>query len=209
MKVLLLNGSPNAGGCTYTALRELEDELHRHGVETALVHVGRDAVRGCVACEGCHRTEDNRCVFDDDAVNRLLEQAAGCDGFVFGAPVYFAGIAGTMKCLLDRLFYAGRPLFRGKPGAVVVSARRAGTTASLDQLNKYLGIAGMLTVPSRYWNMVHGYTAEDAKKDLEGLQIMRELGQNMAWLLQLLELGKANGLDMPPLEPKIATNFID
>ena len=208
MKVLLLNGSPNAGGCTDTALRELEEELRRQGVETELCHVGLEPVRGCTACEGCHRAGDNRCVFDGDAVNRVLEKAAYCDGFVFGAPVYFAGVAGTMKCLLDRVFYAGRPLFCGKPGTVVVSARRAGTTAAYDQLNKYIGISGMLAVPSRYWNMVHGYTAEDTKKDLEGLQIMRDLGKNMAWLLRLLELGKENGLVMPEFEAKTETNFI-
>ncbi len=204
MKVLLINGSPNQNGCTATALQTVAAAIERAGIETVHFHIGKKAISGCIACYRC--TQLGKCVIDDD-VNRVVDIAEGCDGFVIGAPVYYGSLNGSIVSFLDRMFQTRRNL-RGKPGACVVSARRAGTTASLDQLSKYFTIAEMPLVSSRYWNMVHGNTAEEVLQDKEGLQIMDCLGQNMAWLLRCIEAGRAAGVEMPPLAPKIATNFI-
>lgn len=206
MKVLLVNGSPHEKGCTFTALSEAAAELERNGIETELVWIGNGPVRGCIGCGGCAKL--GRCAFDDDALNGILEKVKTADGYIFGAPVHYAAMAGAMSCVLDRLFMAGGKYMRFKPAAGVCSARRAGTTATYDEFNKYFGINRMIGVPSQYWNMVHGSCAEDVKKDAEGMQIMRTLGKNMAWLLKALECAKANGVDVPEQEPAVKTNFI-
>lgn len=206
MKVLLINGSPNKAGCTYTALREVEKTLQAESVETELVHIGNGPMRGCIACHKCDDLP-GRCVFDD-VVNEYLEKLESCDGLVLGAPVHYAAPAGAMHSFLDRFFYAGDG-FGGKPGAAVVSARRGGTASALDVLNKYFLISGMPVVPSQYWNMVFGTTPMEVAQDLEGMQTMRTLGRNMAWLLQCVELGKQQELRYPEQEqPRARTNFI-
>lgn len=206
MKVLLINGSPNEYGCTYTALCEVKKILEQNEIETELVHIGCNPIRGCIGCDACEKLE--KCIFDDDIVNRMIEKANQSDGFVFGTPVHYAGVAGTMSCLLDRMFYAGKQ-FNFKPGACVVSARRSGTTAAFDQMNKYFTIRNMPIVSSNYWNAVHGFTPNDVNKDKEGLQTMRQLGYNMTWLLRCIQAGHNEGVQLPVQEDKIITNFID
>lgn len=206
MKVLLINGSPHAHGCTYTALFEITKELDKANIASEIFQVGTQPVRGCVGCGRCR--ELNQCVHDDDIVNVVIRKAREADGFIFGSPVHFAAASGTMTALMDRVFYAASSAFAYKPGACVVSARRAGTTAALDQLNKYIGFARMIMVPSRYWNMVHGTTPEEVQQDLEGLQIMRSLGVNMAWMLSILASGRENGIPLPVEEKRVRTNFI-
>ena len=204
MKVLLINGSPHAKGCTATALGIVAEELERGGVETESVHVGSKDIRGCISCRKCKAT--GRCVFDD-IVNELAPKLEQADGLVVGSPVYFAGPNGTLTNLLDRLFYSASYPLRMKVGAAVVSARRAGTTAALDRLNKYFQLAEMPIASSRYWNMVHGHTAEDVLKDEEGIQCMRILGRNMAFLIRAIDSERQrNGL--PTQEETIYTNFI-
>ena len=208
MKVLLLNGSGNEHGCTYTALCEAAAALEKEGIETEIIQTGKQSVRDCIGCKACSKLE-NRCVFSDDMVNEVLEKAKAADGFIFGTPVYYAHPSGRILSFLDRLFYASdEDTFAYKPGAAVASARRAGTTASLDVLNKYFTIAKMPVVSSQYWNMVHGNTPEEVKQDEEGLQTMRVLGRNMAWLLKCIEAGKAAGIHTPEAEKKVRTNFI-
>lgn len=206
MKVLLLNGSPNQKGCTYTALREVANALESHGIETEIMQIGTMPIRGCVACGGCYDGR-GRCVYDDDIVNQFLEKMAVADGLVIGSPVYYAGPNGALLALLDRAFYAG-DVFAYKPAAAVASARRAGTTATLDVLNKYFPINQMPIVPSQYWNMVHGNDAGEALQDLEGMQIMRTLGHNMAWMLACFEAGQKAGVTLPKAENRVWTNFI-
>jgi multimeric flavodoxin WrbA len=205
MKVLLINGSPKANGCTYTALSEIAQELENNDIHTEIFHVGKKTLRGCMACGGCNK--NNKCVFDDDTVNIAIEKAKDADGFVFGSPVHYAGASGQITSFLDRLFYAG-DVFRNKPGAAIVSCRRGGATTAFDQLNKYFTISNMPIVSSQYWNMVHGNTPEEVKQDLEGMQTMRTLGKNMAWLLKCIEAGKKAGIPLPEKEAWIATNFI-
>lgn len=207
MKVLLINGSPHDKGCTFTALNEIKKTLESENIEAEIFHIGTNPVRGCIGCGGCSKN-DGKCVFNDDVVNEIIEKAKTSDAFVFGSPVHYAAPAGALCAVLDRVFYAGSANFKFKPGAAIVSCRRAGTTASLDCLNKYFTISNMPVVSSSYWNMVHGSKPEDVLKDEEGLQIMRGIGQNMAWLLKCIELGKNNGIDHPVPEAKIRTNFI-
>lgn len=206
MKVLLVNGSPNEKGCTYTALSEIAKTLEEDGIETEIFHIGNKPVRGCIGCGGCKKS--GQCVFDDDVLNRLADRVKKADGYVFGSPVYYASPNGAMLAVMDRLFYSAGKYMAYKPAACIASARRAGTTATYDVLNKYIGINHMLMVPANYWNMVHGSKPEDVKQDLEGLQTMRTIGKNMAWLLNLLEAGKANGIKHPEIEEKIRTNFV-
>lgn len=206
MKVLLINGSPHKNGCTYTALCEVEKILKAEGLETEIIHIGSKPVQGCTACGHCY-TGPDRCVFDDDLVNRVLEKGEQADAFIFGSPVYYASANGSMIAFMDRLFYSGS-CFSHKPGACVVSARRAGTTAALDQMQKYLTISNMMVVGSQYWTMVHGNTPEQVQKDQEGLQTMRVLGRNMAWLLKCIEAGKQAGISLPEKEERQRTNFI-
>jgi multimeric flavodoxin WrbA len=205
MKVLLINGSPNNEGCTFTALSEVAKSLNKDGIETEIIQIGDKVVRGCVACGKCKKTEI--CVFDD-IVNEVIEKAKTVDGFIFGSPVYYSGINGTMKSFLDRLFYSGSQHLAYKPGAGVVSARRAGSTPSVQQLNQYFTINNMPIVSSQYWNMVHGNTPDEVRQDKEGMQTMRTLGHNMAWLLKSIEAGKKAGIEKPKLEPQERTNFI-
>lgn len=206
MKVLLINGSPHAKGCTHAALAEVGRALQAEGVETECIHGAAKPVRGCIGCGGC--AETHRCVFGDDAVNACIDALQRADGLIVGSPVYYASPNGTMLSLLDRLFYAGGCYAQHKPAAAVVSARRGGTTASLDALNKYFAISQMPLVSSTYWNMVHGSRAEDVAADLEGLQTMRNLGRNMAWLLRCIEAGKRVGIAAPEAERSNRTNFI-
>ena len=206
MKVLLINGSPHEKGCTYTALREVEKALNECGVETEIYQIGKKPVGGCVACGGCRPS--GKCVFDDGLVNTALEKAEAADGIIFGSPVYYASGNGSMIGFMDRMFYAGASKMAYKPGACIASARRAGTTATLDQMIKYLTINNMPVVSSQYWNMVHGNTPEEVCQDKEGLQIMRTLGRNMAWLLGCIEAGKKAGVNRPEPEAKERTNFI-
>ena len=207
MKVLLINGSPHERGCTYTALRIVADALEEGGVETEIFHVGTEPIRGCLGCGGCARRGNHQCVFDGDTVNKALCKAATADGFVFGSPVHYGAASGMMTSFLDRFFYAGGS-FLYKPAAAVVSCRRAGSTAALDQLNKYITFAGMPMITSHYWNMVHGSTPEQVMQDLEGVQIMRVLGKNMAWLLHCISFSAQNGILPPEPEQRVCTNFI-
>ena len=206
MKVLLINGSPKAKGCTYTALTEIAKELEKENIEAEIFHVGNKPIRGCMACGGCSKT-DGMCVFDDDTVNEALEKAKEADGFIFGSPVHYAAASGAITSFLDRFFYAGNS-FKYKPGAAIVSCRRGGSTAAFEQLNKYFTISNMPIVSSQYWNMVHGNTPEEVKQDLEGMQTMRMLGKNMVWLLKSIKAGKDAGILLPEKEPRAITNFI-
>lgn len=206
MKVLLINGSPKANGCTYTALTEIAKELEKESIEAEIFHVGNKPIRGCMACGGCSKT-DGKCVFDDDTVNIALEKAKEADGFIFGSPVHYAAASGAITSFLDRFFYAGN-CFQYKPGAAIVSCRRGGSTAAFEQLNKYFTISNMPIVSSQYWNMVHGNTPEEVKQDLEGMQTMRLLGKNMAWLLKSIQAGRKAGITLPEKEPRAITNFI-
>lgn len=204
--VLLINGSSNLHGCTFTALSEVADALEKQDIRTEIIQLGKEPIRDCIGCGACGKLD--RCVFDDDLVNEVHEKAKQADGFVFGTPVYYAHPSGRILSFLDRLFYSGGGAFAFKPGAAVASARRAGTTASLDVLNKYFTIARMPVVSSSYWNMVHGNTPEEVRQDLEGLQIMRGVGTNMAWMIRCIEAGKAAGIGYPQTEEKVRTNFI-
>lgn len=207
MKVLLINGSPHDKGCTFTALSEIKKTLESENIEAEIFHIGTNPVRGCIGCGGCAKN-NGKCVFNDDVVNEIIEKAKTSDAFVFGSPVHYASPAGALCAVLDRAFYAGSAAFKYKPGAAIVSCRRSGTTAALDCLNKYFTISNMPVVSSCYWNMVHGSKPEDVLKDEEGLQIMRGIGKNMAWLLKCIELGEKNGVSHPQPEAKIRTNFI-
>lgn len=205
MKVLLVNGSPNKEGCTYTALKEVSKTLEENGIDTEIFQVGNKPIGGCIGCGSCKKTGE---CFMKDSVNEFVEKAKDADGFVFGSPVYYAAASGSITSFLDRAFYCGGKHMAFKPGAVICSARRAGTTSTLDQLSKYLTICNMPVVSSQYWNMVHGNTPEEVKKDLEGMQTMRVLGRNMAWLIKCIELGKNNNILKPELEERERTNFI-
>lgn len=207
MKVLLVNGAPHEKGCTYTALCEIEKELNKEGIDTEIFWLGNKQVRGCIGCGKCAEL-GGHCVFDDDVVNVLVDKAKDADGFVFGSAVHYAAPSGTICAVLDRAFYSGGANFRYKPASAIVSCRRAGSTAALDVLNKYMTISNMPVVSSGYWNMVHGSKAEDVLKDEEGLQTMRTIGRNMSWLLKCIDLGKENGIERPTPEAKIRTNFI-
>ena len=205
MKVLLLNGSPHEKGCTYTALSEVAGALERNGVETEIVWLGKGDTTGCRGCGACAKL--GKCVYDD-VVNVIAEKARTCDGLVVGSPVHYASASGQVTCVLDRLFYSAGTHLRLKPGAAIVSARRAGTTAAIDQLNKYFTINQMPIVSSRYWPMVHGSTSEEVYQDEEGVSVMRTLGNNMAWLLKSIQAGRDAGLALPEPEPPARTNFI-
>ncbi len=202
MKVLLVNGSPHAAGCVFTALSEVASTLHSEDIETEIFQLGTRPVRGCIACGRCK--ELGHCVFGDDPANDLIEKAKEADAFVIGSPVYYAAPNGALCAVLDRAFFAGRQAFIGKPAAAVVNCRRGGASAAFDRLNKYFTITQMPVAASQYWNSVHGFTPEDVKKDLEGLQTMRTLAHNMAWMLR----GLANEQRPVSAEEHIMTNFI-
>jgi len=201
MKVLLVNGSPNKDGCTFTALSEVASALKGEGVESEIFHIGVKPVRGCTACGKCFEHRNNKCIFTDDVCNELSAKIAEADGLVVGSPVYYSGPNGALCALLDRVFYSASRSFKHKPAACVVSCRRGGASAAFDRLNKYFTISEMPVVSSQYWNAVHGHEADDVRKDLEGLQIMRTLGRNMAWLLKNIKSGNA------PPEPEAKRQF--
>lgn len=209
MHVILVNGSPHAEGCTYTALDEVAKTLNAEGVTTQIFQLGTNPISGCKADKACAKT--GRCS-TQDCVNDFLEIAPKADGFIFGSPVHYAAAGGAITSFMDRVFYAdmqgGTRSFYLKPAAAVVSARRAGTTTALDQLNRFFSIAEMPVISSRYWNLVHGAKPEDVKKDLEGMQTMRILARNMAWFLKCKEAGNKAGVLMPLREDKVWTNFI-
>jgi multimeric flavodoxin WrbA len=204
MKALLINGSPHAKGCTYTALSELKHTLEAEGIETELIHVGNQDVRGCIACGQCRKL--GKCVFDD-VVNEVASKLAEADAFVIGAPVYYSSPAGGAISFMDRLFFSTFNVDKTmKVGAAVVTCRRGGNTASFDVLNKYFSISGMPIASSQYWNMVYGGSAEEVLKDAEGLQTMRTLGRNMAFMIKSIQLGKQQ-FGLPEKEPTTFTNF--
>ena len=210
MKVLLFNSSPHKNGCTYTALQEIAKTLKEEGIDSEIYQIGTEPVSACRACYACRKI--GKCVINDK-VNDFLEYAKDFDGFIFGSPVHYGSACGGITVFLDRAFFtafqSGRgDIFLHKPGAAVASARRAGTTATLDQLNKYFAITQMPMISGRYWNMVHGATAEQVLEDKEGLQNMRILARNMAWHLKCQEAGKNAGIPMPKTEEIVFTNFI-
>ena len=205
MNVLLINGSPHKEGCTYTALTEIAETLRKNDVASEILWLGASAISGCLGCGACRTL--GKCVIND-IVNATLERIDGFDGFVMGSPVHYAAASGFITPFLDRLFYAGGRTFAGKPGAAIVSCRRAGSTAAFEQLNKYFTISNMPVVSSQYWNMVHGNTPDEVRRDAEGMQIMRTLGQNMAWLLKCIAAGRASGIALPTYEKRVGTNFI-
>ncbi len=206
MKVLLLNGSPHQNGCTYTALSHIASVLEAEGIGAEIVWIGPKPIRGCFACGGCSGTE--KCLFDDDIVNDIADKAIAADGLIIGSPVYYAGMNGTLSSLLDRLFFSAGKHFHYKPAAAVVSARRAGTTTALDEIEKYFTISEMPVVSSSYWTMVHGAKPEDVEKDREGLQVMENLARNMAWMLRCIEAGRNAGILPPENTYTERTNFI-
>ncbi|MDR1953962.1 MAG: flavodoxin family protein [Clostridiales Family XIII bacterium] len=209
MKVLLVNGSPHKEGCTHAALSEVAKSLNKNGIDTEIFRIGTKPISGCVACLKCN--ELKKCVFDD-VVNEFTEKAREADGFIFGSPVHYAGATGAITSFMDRAFYSGfrggTGTFRLKPAACVVSARRAGTTATFDQLNKYFTISEMPIVSSRYWNMVHGANPDDVAKDEEGLLTCRVLGENMSYMLRCIEVAKKHGVTQPVPQTPVFTNFI-
>lgn len=205
MKVLLINGSPHKEGCTNEALSEVAGVLEKNDIETVTVHVGTKPIAGCIACKSCSKT--GKCFVNEDKVNEIIDMLPEIDGIVVGSPVYYAAPSGQICAFLDRLFYAGSG-FEGKVGAAVVSCRRGGASAAFDVLNKYFTINCMPVAPSQYWNQVHGSTPEDVRKDEEGMQTMRTLGNNMAWLIKCIKLGEENGVPVPEREKQIRTSFI-
>ena len=206
MKVLMINGSPRQFGCTYTALQTVGDVLKSQDINYEIVWAGDKPLQDCLGCRACLKL--GKCIFDEDVVNELIEKSKLAHGFIFGAPVYYAHPGGRLLSILDRLFYAGSKHLSYKPGAAVVSARRAGTTAALDVLNKYFTMNKMPVVSSQYWNIVHGRTPEEALQDLEGLQTLRILGLNMAWLLKSVDYAEKSGLRPPEEAAYQETNFI-
>lgn len=205
MKVILVNGSPHKEGCTYTGLREIEKVLNENGVETEIFWIGNEPLRGCLGCGACAKL--GHCAAND-SVNEFTEKAKSADGFIFGSPVHYSSATGAITSFMDRAFYSGGAALRGKPAAAIASCRRGGASATFDQLNKYFTINCMPIVSSNYWNQIHGSKPEDVLQDEEGIQTMRILGKNMAWLLKCIEAGKKAGIAMPEPEAKIKTNFI-
>lgn len=206
MKVLLLNGSPHKTGCTYTALTEVERELNKCGVEAEHFWIGTKPTMGCIACGKC--LESRRCWYEKDRLNEFLGKLEEFDGFIFGTPIYYAGISGQLKSFMDRAFYGKAGMFCNKPAAAVVSCRRGGAMGGWEDVTRFFGMTNMPIVTSQYWNQVHGNTPEEVLQDLEGLQTMRHLAQNMAWMLKCIEAGKKAGVVEPDVEPMIRTNFI-
>lgn len=206
MKALLVNGSPRPKGCTFTALSELAKTLEENGIETEIIQIGNKNIRGCIACRKCHSTGSGKCIFDD-IVNEVAPKFAEADAFVIGSPVYFASPAGGAVAFLDRLFFSTLNVDKTmKVGAAVVSCRRGGNTATFDMLNKYFTMTGMPVVSSQYWNMIYGGSPEEVLQDEEGLQTMRTLGRNMAFLMKSIQLGKQQ-MGLPEKEQQVFTNF--
>lgn len=210
MKVVAFNGSPNKEGNTYHAIKMVAEELTKEGIEVEILHVGNKVIRGCTACGGCARNQNEKCVLPGDEVNEWIQKMKEADGIILGSPVHYSAIGGTMKSFLDRAFYVtgvNQSMLRHKVGASVVAVRRSGGVTTFDQLNNYINYSEMLMPTSNYWNVIHGRTPGEAEQDEEGKQIMRLLGKNMAWLMKLVEFGRGE-VKEPERENKIFTNFI-
>lgn len=210
MKVVAFNGSPNNEGNTYHAIKIVIDELENEGVETEIIHVGNKLIRGCLACKQCSKNKDEKCVIQGDEVNNWIQKMKEADGIILGSPVHYSSIAATMKAFLDRAFMVtsvNNGMLRHKVGAAVTAVRRSGGVTTFDQLNNYINYSEMLMPTSKYWNVIHGATPGQALQDTEGVQIMRVLGKNMAWLLKLVENGKGT-VKEPEIESKVYMNFI-
>lgn len=205
MKVLMLNGSSKPTGNTYRSLYEVGEQLKKENIDYEIFQIGGNPVRDCIGCGQC---SEKGCVFEDDAVNEFIAKAKEADGFVFGTPVYYAHPSGRILSFLDRVFYSSSSVFAFKPGAAVAVARRGGNSASFDVLNKYFGISQMPVAGSTYWNLMHGRVPGEAELDKEGLQTMRNLARNMAWMMKCIEAGKENGVALPETECGERTNFI-
>ncbi len=207
MKVLAINGSPRREGTTYGAIKLVTTELSKHKIDSEIVHIGNGQVRGCIACGICIKSEDKKCAFNDDIVNELIEKSKSADGLIIASPVHFSGVAGAMKCVLDRFFYAGgKDRLAYKVGLSLVTLRRSGGVAAFQQLNNYLSYASMVVVSSHYWNVIHGINKDEILKDYEGVQIMKKAGENMVWLLK--KLNRKDNIITPNLEPPVRTNFV-
>ncbi len=209
MKVVAFNGSPKKEGNTFYGIKIVAEELEKEGIEVEIIHVGNKTIRGCLACNGCARNQDEKCVIKDE-VNGWIQKMKEADGIILGSPVHYAAIAGTMKAFLDRAFYvtgANKSMLRHKVGASVVAVRRSGGIPTFEQLNNYINYSEMLMPTSNYWNVIHGTAPGEAEGDGEGRQIMEILGKNMAWLMKLVEFGKGK-IEEPKKEDKIFTNFI-
>lgn len=206
MKVLMINGSPNANGCTYTALSHVAKALAAEGIDSEIVQIGKKPFGGCTGCRACRTL--GKCAFDDGFIASLVEKMEAADALIVGSPVYFASVNGSLLGLLDRFFMTAGTSVRHKPAAAVVSARRAGTTAALDVLTKYFTYAEMPVVSSFYWNMVHGNRPEEVEEDIEGVQVMQRLGKNMAWLLRSIEAGRKEGIEPPSPEKRVSFNYV-
>jgi multimeric flavodoxin WrbA len=203
MKVLAINGSPHAFGCTHTALSVMKEELIRENIDVDILHIGTNPIRGCIGCRSCMETK--KCVYDD-VVNEAAALARNANGLIIASPVHFSGIAGNMKCFLDRFFYsAGSEIMANKAGSALVCLRRSGGSAALDSMNHYLHYSKMAVASSHYWNIVHGQSPEEIYKDEEGVQIIKTAAQNLAWLLKSIHSGN---VDIPEKEPRMRTNFI-
>lgn len=210
MKVVAFNGSPHKKGNTYNAIETVAKELEKEGIEVEIVHVGNKAIRGCIACGGCSRNQNERCILDKDEVNEWIQKMKEADGIILGSPVYYSAIAGTMKSFLDRAFYVASSnggMFRHKVGASVVAVRRSGGIPVFDQLNNYINYSEMIMPTSNYWNVAYGTAPGEVTQDEEGMQIMRVLGKNMAWMMKVVEAGKSQVKENEK-EDKIFTNFI-
>ena len=205
MKALLINGSPHEFGCTFTALNEIKNTLEKNGVEAEIVYLGKKPINDCIACGKCY--ESGKCVFDD-IVNEIAARLDEFDALIVGSPVYYAGPSARLCSFLDRLFYSAKSKLQGKFGASIVSCRRGGASSSFDRLNKYFTINNMPLIPSQYWNSIHGNTPDEAKQDIEGLQIMRTLAMNTAWLLKMKECAEKNQIMPPEYEEVTFTNFV-
>ncbi|MBC2581996.1 flavodoxin family protein [Clostridium sp. DJ247] len=210
MKVVAFNGSPNKEGNTYHGIKIVAEELEKQGIDVEIVHVGNKVIRGCMACGGCVRNKNEQCVLPGDSVNEWIQKMKEADGIILGSPVHYSAIGGTMKAFLDRAFYVtsvNSGMLRHKVGAAVVAVRRSGGVPTFEQLNNYINYSEMLMPTSNYWNVIHGTLPGEANQDEEGVQIMRTLGKNMAWLMKLVEYGKGK-VEEPEIERKIFTNFI-
>lgn len=210
MKVVAFNGSPKKEGNTYHAIRTVADELEKQGIEVEIIHIGNKVIRGCMACNGCARNQNEECVMKNDEVNVWIQKMKEADGIILGSPTHYSAIAGTMKSFLDRAFYVAsvnQGLFRHKVGVSVVADRRSGGIPVFDQLNNFLLYSEMIVPSSNYWNVAYGTDPKEVKEDAEGMQIMQVLGQNMAWLMKVMEAGKPL-VEENPREEKVFTNFI-
>ena len=205
MKVLLVNGSPHSRGCVFTALSEVASTLQKEGIESEIFWIGNAPVQGCTGCFQCRKNDSGCCVFNDELYTSLLGKIKECDGIIIGSPVYYAAPAGSLCALLDRIFFSGAPYLKHKVAAAIVNARRGGASAAFDRLNKYFTLLQMQVVSSTYWNSTHGTTPEEVLRDAEGMQVMRMLAKNMAYMLKLKS---ASSTPLPEQEKKISTNFI-